>query len=97
MENNKGDIRHRLSEIKEEYKFNDDIFNTDDKRAYIAKKVIFEQLNEVDRTIILLYAETGSLRKLGDILGCSHSTIRPEVNRIKEDIKDKIQDIWDLY
>lgn len=94
---NKGDIKQRLKELKEEYKFTDDIFNTDDKRAYIAKKVIYEQLNEVDRTIILLYAETGSLRQLGNILGCSHSTIRPEVNRIKEDIKEKIQDIWELY
>lgn len=94
---NKGDIKQRLKDIKEEYKFTDDIFNEDDKRAYIAKKVIFQQLNEVDRTIILLYAHTGSLRQLGKILGCSHSTIRPEVNRIKEDIINKIKDIWDLY
>lgn len=94
---NKRDIKQRLKELKEEYRFTDDIFNEDDKRAYIAKKVIFEQLNEIDRTIILLYAETGSLRQLGNILGCSHSTIRPEVNRIKEDIKNKIEDIWDLY
>lgn len=94
---NQRDIKQRLKELKEEYKFNDDIFNEDDKRAYIAKKVIFEQLNEVDRTIILLYAETGSLRQLGNILGCSHSTIRPEVNRIKEDIKNKIEEIWELY
>ena len=55
---NRGDIKQRLKDIKEEYKFTDDIFNEDDKRAYIAKKVIFEQLNEIDRTIILLYTET---------------------------------------
>lgn len=94
---NKGDIKQRIKDIKEEYKFNEDIFNDDDKRAYIAKKVIFEQLNEIDRTIILLYTETGSLRQLGKILGCSHSTIRPEVNRIKEDVKEKINKLWDLY
>lgn len=94
---NKGDIKQRIKDIKEEYKFTDDIFNDDDKRAYIAKKVIFEQLNEIDRTIILLYTETGSLRQLGKILGCPHSTIRPEVNRIKEDIKEKINKLWDLY
>ena len=43
----------------------------------------------MDRTIILLYADCLSYRKLGKRLGFSHATLAKEVRRIKEKILEE--------
>ena len=43
----------------------------------------------VIRDIILMYADCGSLRKLGQRLGCSHMTARNQVVRIRQIILDE--------
>ena len=95
MDDTKKDtITQRLKELKQLYTYNNtlDIMETDDDtiKAEIAKLVIQYELNDIDRNIILLYADAGCLRRLGKTLGCSHSTIRPEVNRIKNNLQDRI-------
>ena len=75
--------------IKEDYKFNPDIFTQDDKRVSKVKYIIDNKLTQVDKTIILLYADCGSLRKLGQRMGMSHMTIRKEVVRIKKFILEE--------
>lgn len=55
------------------------------------KTVIFKDLTEIERRIILLYAELQSQRKLGDLMGLSAATI----NKILKDIKRKIYDNLD--
>ena len=75
--------------IKEDYKFNPDIFTQDDERVSKVKYIIDHKLSQVDKTIILLYADCGSLRKLGQRMGMSHMTIRKEVVRIKNIILEE--------
>lgn len=75
--------------IKEDYKFNPDIFTQDDERVSKVKYIIDNKLSQVDKTIILLYADCGSLRKLGQRMGMSHMTIRKEVVRIKKFILEE--------
>lgn len=75
--------------IKEDYKFNPDIFTQDDERVSKVKYIIDNKLTQVDKTIILLYADCGSLRKLGQRMGMSHMTIRKEVVRIKKFILEE--------
>lgn len=75
--------------IKEDYKFNPDIFSLDDERVSKVKYIIDNKLSQVDQTIILLYADCGSLRKLGQRMGMSHMTIRKEVVRIKKFILEE--------
>lgn len=70
--------------IKEEYAYNPDIMCKDDERVAKLKKIIDTKLSVVDKTIILLYADLQSLRKLGQVMGVSHATIRTEVQRIKD-------------
>lgn len=70
--------------MQSEYAYNPDIFSPDDERIARLKLIIDTKLSQADRTIILLYAECGSYRKLGAILGFSHMTIRDEVLRIKK-------------
>ena len=100
MDDTKKDtITQRLKELKQLYTYNNtlDIMETDDDtiKAEIAKLVIQYELNDIDRNIILLYADAGCLRRLGKTLGCSHSTIRPEVNRIKNNLQDRINLLYD--
>lgn len=70
--------------IKEEYAYNPDIMCKDDEGVAKLKKIIDTKLSVVDKTIILLYADLQSLRKLGQVMGVSHATIRTEVQRIKD-------------
>lgn len=69
--------------IKQEYSYNPDIMNEEDERLTKVKKIIDNKLSLADKTIILLYVDCQSYRKLGARLGVSHMTIRREVQRIK--------------
>lgn len=73
-----------LKEIKEDYRYDSDIFNKEDERVSAVKEIINTRLSVVDKTIILLYIDCQSYRKLGKRLGLSHMTIRREVLRIKK-------------
>ena len=54
-----------IKEILEDYQPSDDIFNDEDELIDKLKHIIYLKLNEVDKIIILMYAELKSLRKLG--------------------------------
>ena len=69
--------------IKQEYSYNPDIMNEEDERLTRVKKIIDTKLSLADKTIILLYVDCQSYRKLGARLGVSHMTLRREVQRIK--------------
>ena len=69
--------------IKQEYSYNPDIMNEEDERLTRIKEIIDNKLSLADKTIILLYVDCQSYRKLGARLGVSHMTIRREVQRIK--------------
>ena len=73
-----------FKEIKDDYAWHPDIFTKDDERVSKIKEIINTKLSLVDKTIILLYADCQSYRKLGKRLGVSHMTIRDECLRIKK-------------
>lgn len=75
--------------IKQEYSYNPDIMNEEDERLTRIKKIIDTKLSLADKTIILLYVDCQSYRKLGARLGVSHMTIRREVQRIKKIILEE--------
>ena len=75
--------------IKDEYKHNTDVMCLDDPRVDRLKWIIEHRLSQADRTIILLYIECQSYRKLGEMLQLSHMTVRKEVIRIKEIILEE--------
>ena len=76
-------------EIKEDYAWHPDIMTKDDERVSKIKEIINTRLSVVDKTIILLYVDCQSYRKLGARLGVSHMTIRREVQRIKKIILEE--------
>ena len=76
-------VMNEFKALKKEYAYSDDIFTEDDNKISLLKYIIKNKLNQVDQTIILLYADYQSYRKLGKRFGMSHMTIRKEVMRIK--------------
>lgn len=77
--------------IKQEYAFNPDIFTTDEPRVARLKEIINTRLSQVDRTILLLYVDCQSYRKLGQKMGMSHMTMRREILRIKKIILEEYE------
>lgn len=77
--------------IKEDYAFNPDIMNDEDERTSRIKEIIDTKLSLADKTIILLYADCQSYRKLGKRMGVSHMTIRRDCQRIKKIILNEYE------
>lgn len=77
--------------IKEDYVYNPDIMNEEDERTSRVKEIIDTKLSLADKTIILLYVDCQSYRKLGARLGVSHMTIRRDVQRIKKIILEEYE------
>ena len=77
------EVVSEFRKIRQDYTYNPDIMNEEDERLTKVKKIIDNKLSLADKTIILLYVNCQSYRKLGKRLGVSHMTIRREVQRIK--------------
>ena len=76
-------IVRSYKQIQRDYAFDGSPFTQDGPKVRRAKWVVQNVLTPSDRTIIILYAELGSYRKLGARLGLSHTTVRKEVLRIR--------------
>ena len=79
-----NEMVREFRQIKQEYAYNPDIMSTDDPRVARLKEIIDTKLSQVDKTIILLYVDCLSYRKLGKKMRLSHMTVRREVIRIKK-------------
>lgn len=80
-------IVRTFRQIQRDYAYDGSVFNDDTPQVRRAKWVVENCLTPADRTIIILYAELGSYRKLGARLGLSHTTVRKEVLRIRKIIQ----------
>lgn len=79
-------ININIKDILEEYKPDNDVFSEENENINKLKNIIYNKLDEVDRRIILLYTELGSLRKLGKELGVSASTVLTRIREIRNRI-----------
>ena len=83
------EVVSEFRKIRQDYTYNPDIMNEEDERLTRVKKIIDQKLSLADKTIILLYVDCQSYRKLGKRLGVSHMTLRREVMRIKKIILEE--------
>lgn len=81
------DAARDYMEIRKDYAFDPDIMNDEHERVARVKYIVNNRLNQVDRTLIILYADCQSYRKLGKRLGLSHTTVMLEIRRIKAEIR----------
>ena len=75
-----------LSKIIDEY--NSDIF-VDDDRIFRLKEVINE-LDDLDKALLIVYADEGSMAKAGKKFNVSAATIYTNIKRIRNIIKEKL-------
>lgn len=67
-----------------------DIFNDDDSKVKLLSAI--GKLSEADRRILYLYADTASMRDTGKALGVSASTVYYIVKRIRQQIKNELNE-----
>ena len=75
-----------LQKIEEEYA--DDIF-VDDDQTYKLKQII-DELDDLDRAILIVYADEQSMAKAGRKFNVSAATIYTHIRRIRNIIKEKL-------
>ena len=75
-----------LQKIEEEYEGD---FLKDDDRIFRLKQIINE-LNDLDRAILIVYADEGSMAKAGRKFNVSAATIYTNIKRIRNIIKEKL-------
>ena len=75
-----------LQKIEEEY-IGD--FLKDDDQMFKIKQIINE-LDDLDRAILIIYADEGSMAKAGRKFNVSAATIYSNIKRIRQIIKDKL-------
>ena len=75
-----------LKKIEEEYV--DDIFVDDDK-MYKLKQII-NGLDDLDKALLIIYADEQSMAKAGKKFNVSAATIYTNIKRIRQIIKEKL-------
>ena len=53
-------------------------------------KEIIENLDDLDRALLIIYADEGSMKKAGSKFNVSAATIYAHIKRIRQEIKDKL-------
>lgn len=84
-----NEIVREYRDIKEDYVPHLDIMSQEGEKITRLKEIISTKLSVVDKTLILLYVDCMSYRKLGKRLGLSHMTCRKEIIRIKSIILEE--------
>ena len=75
-----------LQKIEEEYKGD---FLKDDEQMFRLKQII-DELDDLDRAILIVYADEGSMAKAGKKFNVSAATIYYNIKRIRNIIKEKL-------
>ena len=75
-----------LQKIEEEYEGD---FLKDDDQMFKLKEII-ENLDDLDRSILIIYADEGSMAKAGRKFNVSAATIYSNIKRIRNIIKEKL-------
>ena len=75
-----------LQKIEEEYEGD---FLKDDDRIFRIKEIINE-LDDLDKALLIMYADEGSMKKAGSKFNVSAATIYTNIKRIRQIIKDKL-------
>ena len=75
-----------LQKIEEEYEGD---FLKDDEKMFKLKEII-KNLDDLDRAILIIYADEGSMAKAGKKFNVSAATIYSNIKRIRQIIKEKL-------
>lgn len=88
-----NDVLRDYKEIRKDFEIDDSIFNAEPDKVRRIKEIVLNRLDQVERTLILLYADCGSLRDLGKRLGMSYGSVKRVLDPIKEKILTEYYEI----
>lgn len=80
---------YEFERIIAEYAPTRDIFSEDEHLEYLCKKAL-SMLPHADQQLFILYAETGNIREAARILNISPSTLHYRIDRIRKEIKKRL-------
>lgn len=83
-------VKERVLRLKDEFRVELPLIwdeDTTGKAALIA----LNELDTADRTLMMLYTDLQSYRKLGKMLNISHQAIKIEIERIREIMIDRME------
>lgn len=63
----------------------------DEETTGKAALIALNELDTADRTLMMLYTDLQSYRKLGKLLNISHVAIKLEIDRIREQMIDRME------
>lgn len=93
-------MKYNLKNILEDYTKDDSIWSEESPKVKVLKDAIDLKLNEAEKIILLLYAETGSMRQLAKDLEVSHSSVIKEIDEIRMKVLDyyyeKLAETYDI-
>lgn len=93
-------MKYNLKNILEDYTKDDSIWSEESPKVKVLKDAIDLKLNEAEKIILLLYAETGSMRQLAKDLEVSHSSVIKEIDEIRMKVLDyyyeKLAEAYDI-
>lgn len=92
--------KFNLKNIFEDYSKDDSIWSDESPKIKVIKDAIDLKLTQAEKIILLLYAETGSMRQLAKDLEVSHSSVIKAVDEIKLKVLDyyyeKLAEAYDI-
>ena len=80
--------------IEADYAYNGDVMCEDSEVVRRYKYILDNCLDIADKKIFVLYTDRGSFREVAEKLGCSHETLRQEVKRIRQRMKDEYERLF---
>lgn len=75
-----------IYEVMDEYAPDYSVFDNDSDDIRKIKRIIFNELSETERRILLSYAQLGNLRDTAKLFQVSSTTIYTEIKRIRNKI-----------
>lgn len=75
-----------LFQIKDEEKYNPEV----DKNLQLLKQFV-DQLDELNKALMLLYLDEKKYEEIADILGISKTNVATKINRLKIKLREKFQ------
>lgn len=81
-----------LRKVMKEYSYDNSIFCDDDEIVRKIKYIVNYELTEIEKRVMILYAEIGSQRKLAKELDVSSSSCNLLIKQIRKKIKEKLND-----
>lgn len=86
-----NEIVKKYRECRDDYAFDPDIFCKDAELIWKVKYVLDHKLSNVEKSLVLFYAEVQSYRKMAEIMNISHMTVKREIARIRNIIKQELK------